>query len=149
MTIMTLTGNLTRDPELKTGKSGKPFASVSFVWQERIKDKSGQWVDSDSIVVQATCFDRVAENVAQSLRKGVRITATGRVNPEIWNSQKGPQMQLRMSADAVAVDMQFQQAQVSKPNKQGQQAQQDQQESQQDTWGGQGFGDSQADEPPF
>lgn len=169
MAHITLTGNITRDPELKYAQNGKAYAFFTIAWNERTKDKTGEWVDTPPMWVNVTCFGRVAENVAASLNKGNRVTVQGRAEPEEFHPTNGtpPTMQIRIVADSVAADLRFQTVQITKSGNrgEGQPPQQSQQQSgdyaqwqdtkpqQQDAWNTQpqqqAFPANNNDQPPF
>lgn len=146
MTHMTVTGNLASDPVLQHSVEGQPWAGLTVLWSEREKNHStGQWQDTPVIAVKVSCFGTLAANVAHSLKKGTRVTVTGKVRPTSWQSPNGEQLQIKMAADSVAPDLRWAVAGVQKAtaNQQGNQQQGgfNQQNSQA------GFGQQQAD--PF
>ncbi|OFT88994.1 single-stranded DNA-binding protein [Corynebacterium sp. HMSC28B08] len=156
MTTMTFTGNLVRDPNIKRQPDGKAWAGFTILWSEREKNQVGQWADTPAMAVNVSCYGSLAENAATTLGKGMRVTVTGRAKPSVWNSQRGEQMQISLTADSVAVDLRFATAQVTKStSNQGQGNNWNQQPNQQqaDPFGSQQetpFGASNAnDEPPF
>jgi single-strand DNA-binding protein len=75
----TAAGNLTRDPEVRWTAEGKPVAGLAIaVTPRRYDPASGQWVDGSPTYVDLTVWGEQAEHVADSLRKGDRVIATGR-----------------------------------------------------------------------
>lgn len=143
MTTATFTGNLFADPQLKYTQDGKPYALGRLAWTERVK-KQGQWVDSPTMSVSFTLFGREVEHLTNTARKGTRITVTGRISPDEWQSKNGLVQSINMLADSAAIDLKFQVAQVSK-------AQPSQQQSQQQAQSniGQAFQGSQQQPDPF
>ena len=143
MTTATFTGNLFADPQLKYTQDGKPYALGRLAWTERVK-KQGQWVDSPTMSVSFTLFGREAEHLTNTATKGTRITVTGRISPDEWQSQNGTVQSINMLADSAAIDLKFQVAQVSK-------AQASQQPSQQQAQNniGQAFQNAQPQPDPF
>ena len=114
MTNITITGNLTRDPNIRHQPDGKAWTGFTVLWSEREKNQNGEWVDTPPMAVNVSCYGNLAENAATTLRKGMRVTVVGRAKPSVWNSQNGEQMQLALTADSVAVDLRFATAQVTK-----------------------------------
>lgn len=114
MTNITITGNLTRDPNIRHQPDGKAWTGFTVLWSEREKSQNGEWVDTPPMAVNVSCYGNLAENAATTLRKGMRVTVVGRVKPSVWNSQNGEQMQLALTADSVAVDLRFATARVTK-----------------------------------
>ena len=81
-------GNLTRDPELKTTKSGQAVVTVGVATNRRWKDSSGNFhedVEFHNIV----CWGRLAEIVAQYLKKGSKAFFEGRLQTRNWEDDAG------------------------------------------------------------
>lgn len=144
MTTATFTGNLFADPQLKYTQDGKPYALGRLAWTERVK-KQGQWQDSPTMSVSFTLFGREAEHLTNTATKGTRITVTGRISPDEWQSQNGTVQSINMLADSAAIDLKFQVAQVSKAQQGGQQPRQ--QQAQNNI--GQAFQNAQPQPDPF
>lgn len=109
-----ITGNLTRDPELRYTQSGKPVASFTVVVNRRVRDQSGNWVDGNTLFVQCAAWDGLGENVAESLRKGVTVAVVGRVEPKEYDSNGVKVRGFELIADDVSVSLRRQQAAVKK-----------------------------------
>jgi single stranded DNA-binding protein len=83
-------GRLVDDPELRYTQSGKAVVNVRVVANNRIQDKAtGEWKDGDSIFLTATCWDTMAENVAECLPKGALVTLSGRLRQREWDDKEG------------------------------------------------------------
>lgn len=147
MTTATFTGNLFADPQLKYTQDGKPYALGRLAWTERVK-KQGQWVDSPTMSVSFTLFGREAEHLTNTAKKGTRITVTGRISPDEWQSQHGTVQSINMLADSAAIDLKFQVAQVSKAQASQQPNQQMNQQQAQNNIG-QAFQGAQPQPDPF
>ena len=76
---VTIVGNLTDAPKSGTGKSGTMYANFTVIAQSRRQDQSGQWVDGDKMPMRVSCFGQLAQNVAHSLGKGMRVIVQGRM----------------------------------------------------------------------
>lgn len=114
MAQISFNGRIGKDPELKQSQAGKEYARLSVAWQERQKDRSGQWADGPTQWVSVTVFGRQAGNVVASLHKGDHVSVSGRIQPESWSSDRGEETVLTVAADTVAPTLFFQQAQVGK-----------------------------------
>lgn len=80
MTAITIIGNLTADPELKFTNSGAAWASFTIASTPRVYDKaSGDWKDGETLFLRATLWREAAENLAESLTRGTRVIATGKL----------------------------------------------------------------------
>ncbi len=85
---VTLIGNLVDDPELRFTPSGVAMAKVRFAVSRRYQDKNNEWQEETSFF-GGTCWRDMAENVAESLQKGMRIIVTGRLEQRTWETQEG------------------------------------------------------------
>lgn len=110
----TVEGNIGKAPESKTTREGKHMATFTVFWNCYQKDKTGQDKQNPDVAIQVRCFDRVADNVMATLQKGMRVIVTGRMEHDIWHSQKGPQKQWNMLAEGVGVSLRFATAQVTR-----------------------------------
>jgi single-strand DNA-binding protein len=89
-TVVTLTGRLTADPELRFSASGAPVARFTVVTSRRVKDKqTGEWSDAETSFWDCVAFGQLAENVAESLAKGTAVIVTGRAAQEEWETKVG------------------------------------------------------------
>ncbi len=98
-----LTGNLTRDPELRTTPSGTSVCSLRLACNTRRKDASGEWVDKPNYF-DVTIWGRQGENAAQYLAKGRPVAIDGRLEWREWDDQQGNK---RQSIDIIADSVQF------------------------------------------
>ena len=84
---VTLIGNLTQDPELRFTPSGVAMTKVSFAVNKRYQSQ-GEWKEETSFF-NGTCWRDVAENVAESLTKGMRVIVVGELQQRSWETQEG------------------------------------------------------------
>ena len=78
-TVITIIGNLTNDPELRWTQSGAPVADFTVASTPRSFDRqSGEWKDGETLFMRCSVWREMAENVGESLRKGMRVIVTGR-----------------------------------------------------------------------
>jgi single-strand DNA-binding protein len=84
---VTVTGNLTDDPELKFTPSGAPVAQWTVAVNERYKDGSGQWQDGPTSYVRCVAWRDLAEHVAESLSKGDRAMVAGTMRERTYEVQ--------------------------------------------------------------
>lgn len=76
---ITITGNLTDDPELRFTNSGTSVASLTLISEDRYRDnETGEWNSRNRTVVRVTAWRQLAEHVANGYRKGDRIKVEGR-----------------------------------------------------------------------
>jgi len=99
-----LTGNLTRDPELRSLPSGMSVCSLRIASNTRRKDgATGEWVDKPNYF-DITVFGAQGENCARFLSKGRPVAIDGRLEWREWTTQEG---QKRQSVEIVADAVQF------------------------------------------
>jgi single-strand DNA-binding protein len=87
-THVTITGNLTEDPELRYTPNGTPVANLRVAVTPRVKDGDA-WKDGETSFFQVTAWRSLAENVAESLTKGARIMVYGRLQQRSWETPEG------------------------------------------------------------
>ena len=88
----TISGNLTRDPELRTTPGGTSVASLRIASNRRQKDGSGEWIDVAGYF-DVTVWGGRGEFVADKLAKGDKVYATGRLEWREWEAQDGSKRQ--------------------------------------------------------
>jgi single-strand DNA-binding protein len=99
-----ITGNLTRDPELRSTPGGTSVCSLRVAVNSRRKEsESGQWVDKPNYF-DVTVWGAQGENCAQYLSKGRPVAVDGRLNWREWQAQDGAK---RQSVDIIADSVQF------------------------------------------
>jgi single-strand DNA-binding protein len=84
---ITITGNVTGDPELRFLQSGIPTATFTVAVSKRVKDGDG-WKDGPTSFVRCTAWRQLAENVAESIGKGTRVIVTGQMAQREWEDPK-------------------------------------------------------------
>jgi single-strand DNA-binding protein len=98
-----LTGNLTRDPELRTTPSGMSVCSLRIASNTRRKDGSGNWVDKPNYF-DVTVWGAQGENCANYLSKGRPVALDGRLEWREWEDKDGNK---RQAVDIIADSVQF------------------------------------------
>ncbi|HUA95082.1 MAG TPA: single-stranded DNA-binding protein [Acidimicrobiales bacterium] len=116
----TLSGNLTRDPEIRYTRDGQANATfglaVSRRWQPR---GSEEWEETTSFF-DVVCWRGLAENVALSLVKGSRVVVTGRLEQHSWETEVGERRsRVEITADDVGPSLRFATVEVSKIDRHG------------------------------
>lgn len=112
---VTVTGNATREPELRFTPSGQAVANfgvaVNRRWQNR---QSGEW-EEDVSFFDITCWSTLAENVAETVGKGTRVTVSGRLDQRSWETQDGDKRsKVEIVADDVAISLRWATADVQR-----------------------------------
>ena len=113
--LLTLVGNLTSDPELRTVGSGVSVASFTVASTPRTMNKqTDQWEDGEAMFVRCSVWREYGENVAQSLTKGMRVVVHGRLQVRSYEKDGQQRTSLEMQVDEVGPSLRYATAQVSK-----------------------------------
>jgi single-strand DNA-binding protein len=89
-TTLTIIGNLTADPDLRFTASGTPVANFTIASTPRTFDKAAnEWKDGEALFMRCSLWKQAAENAAESLRKGTRVIATGRLKQRSYETREG------------------------------------------------------------
>ncbi|WP_136314438.1 single-stranded DNA-binding protein [Actinomyces procaprae] len=157
-TVVTLIGNLTSDPELRFTPSGAAVASFTIASTPRSFDRQAQeWRDGNTLFMRCSIWRDAAENCAETLTKGTRVIAQGRLVQRSFTTREGENRTVvEMQVDEIGPSLRYATAQVTR-NARGQTGQQGGQRQQQpanppadDPWGiSQDADTSFGDEPPF
>ena len=89
-TPITVVGNLVADPELRFTPSGQPVATFRVASTPRVMDRqTNEWKDGDSLFLTCNVWRQAAENVAESLQRGMRVLVTGRLKQRNYETKEG------------------------------------------------------------
>ena len=110
---VSITGNATREPELRFTPSGQAVANfgvaVNRRWQNR---QTQEWEEAVSFF-DITAWAQLAENIAETVGKGTRVTVTGRLDQRSWETQDGDKRsKVEIVADDVAISLRWATAEV-------------------------------------
>ncbi|MGV9891678.1 single-stranded DNA-binding protein [Streptomyces sp. NPDC003395] len=160
---MTLTGRLTGAPELRFSPAGVAVAAFTIVTSRRVKDTTtGEWSDADTTFWECKAFKQLAENICESLDKGMEVIAVGRAVQESWEDRQTGQKRSKIAVrvDAIGPSLRSATAKVTKAGGSGggqqqyrQTSRQSSQEGREDPWASGVPGTAQpgawGEEPPF
>lgn len=115
-TIITVVGNLTADPELRYTQSGLAVANMTIASTPRSFDRqSNEWKDGDALFLRASVWREFAEQVAQSLTKGTRVIAQGRLVQRSYETKEGEKRtSVELEVDAIGPDLRYATAQITR-----------------------------------
>ena len=115
-THLTVTGNLTADPELRFTPGGHPVANFTVASTPRTFDKqTNEWVDGDPLFIRCSAWRTLANNVAASLAKGHRVTVVGDLRVRQYDREDGSKgTSVEMSVDEVGPSLRYATATVAK-----------------------------------
>jgi single-strand DNA-binding protein len=89
-TQITIAGNLVDDPELRFTPAGQPVARFRVASTPRYLDKNtNEWKDGDSLFLTCNVWRQAAENVAESLTRGMRVIVSGRLRQRSYETKEG------------------------------------------------------------
>jgi single-strand DNA-binding protein len=113
---VTVVGNLTNDPELKFTASGAAVASFTIASSSRYLDKAtNEWKDGDPVYMRCSVWRQYAENVAESLQKGMRVIVTGRLKQRSWETREGEKRtSLDLEVDDVGPALRYATAKITR-----------------------------------
>ena len=108
-TAITAVGNATSEPHLRFTATGTAVASFTLASTARQYDKAtNTWRDGDTLFVRVNAWRAMAENAADSLRKGTRVIVTGRLRQSTWTADDGTQRTgLEIDADDIGVSLRW------------------------------------------
>ena len=120
-TIITVVGNLVDHPELRFTPSGAAVANFRIASTPRQFDRqSGEWKDGDTLFLSCAVWRQAAENVAESLEKGMRVIVQGRLKIRQFERQDGSRGQsTEIDVDEVGPSLRSATAKVTRANRSG------------------------------
>jgi single-strand DNA-binding protein len=117
MNSTVVTGNIVRDPELRSTASGNAVASFSVADNRRFTDATGERREATSYL-DVVAWGDLGRHVAESLRQGDRVTVTGRLEQRSWENGQGERRsKVELNATDVAASLRFATLAVCKPER--------------------------------
>lgn len=115
-TIVNVVGNLTADPELRFTPGGHAVANFTVASTPRSFDRErGEWVDGDALFLRCTVWRDAAENVAESLTRGMRVMVSGRLRQRSFETREGDKRTVvECEVDEVGPSLRYATAKVDK-----------------------------------
>jgi single-strand DNA-binding protein len=120
-TNITLIGNLTDDPELKFTPSGAAVANFTVASTPRTFDRqANEWRDGEALFIRCAAWRQLAENVAESLQKGMQVIVTGALRVRNYERQDGSRgTSVELNVDEIGPSLRFATAKVQRANRSG------------------------------
>src|SRR3954451_17228798 len=115
-TVITVVGNLTADPELRFTPSGAAVANFTVAATPRTFDRqSGEWKDGDALFMRCNVWRQAAENVAETLTRGMRVMVSGRLRQRSFETREGEKRTVvELEVDEVGPSLRYATAKVNK-----------------------------------
>lgn len=119
-TTITIIGNLTADPELRTTGGGAAVCSFTIASTPRAYNRqSGQWEDGQPLFLRCSAWRDLAQHCAQSLAKGTRVIAQGRLQQRSYQAQDGSNRTvIELQVDEIGPSLRYATAQVRRTSHQ-------------------------------
>ena len=120
-TIITVVGNLVDDPELRFTPSGAAVANFRIASTPRTFDKqTNEWRDGDALFLSCSVWRQAAENVAESLQRGMRVVVQGRLKSRTYETREGEKRTVfEIEVEEVGPSLKYATAKVTKTTRQG------------------------------
>jgi single-strand DNA-binding protein len=120
-TQITIVGNLVGDPELRYTPTGQAVATFRVASTPRFRDNTtGEWKDGDSLFLSCNVWRQAAENVAESLQRGMRVIVSGRLRQRSYETREGEKRTVyEIEVDEVGPSLRNASAKVVKSNRSG------------------------------
>src|ERR1051325_9854480 len=120
-TQITIAGNLVEDPELRFTPAGQPVARCRVASTPRFRDNaSGEWKDGDSLFLTCNVWRQAAENVAESLQRGMRVIVQGRLKQRSYETREGEKRTVyEVEVDELGPSLRSATAKVNKTTRSG------------------------------
>lgn len=115
-TIITVVGNLTGDPELRFTPSGDAVANFTVASTPRNFDRtSNEWKDGEAMFLRCSLWRQAAENVTESLTKGMRVVVTGRLKSRSYETREGEKRtSFEIEVDEIGPSLRYATAKVTR-----------------------------------
>ncbi len=133
-TVITVVGNLVDDPELRFTPSGAAVANFRIASTPRTVDKqTNEWKDGEGLFLSCAIWRQAAENVAESLQKGMRVVVQGRLKQRSYETREGEKRTVyELDVEEVGPSLKYATAKVARVQRSG---------------GGGGYGSQGGDDP--
>ena len=120
-TPITVVGNLVADPELRFLPSGAAVANFRIASTPRAFNReTNQWEDGEALFLTCNCWRQMAENVAESLTKGMRVIVNGRLKQRSYQTREGENRTVfEVEVDEVGPSLKYATANVSRTPRDG------------------------------
>jgi single-strand DNA-binding protein len=115
-TVITVIGNLTADPELRFTPSGAAVANFTIASTPRTFDRqSNEFKDGETLFLRSSVWREAAENVAETLTKGMRVIAQGRLKSRSFQTKEGENRTvMELEVDEIGPSLRYASAKVSR-----------------------------------
>ena len=120
-TVITVVGNVTADPELRFTANGAAVANFTVASTPRTFDRqTSEWRDGETLFLRCSAWREMAENVAETLSRGTRVVAQGRLRSRTFDTKEGERRTVfELDVDEVGPSLRYASANVTKNERGG------------------------------
>ena len=120
-TVITVVGNLVDDPELRFTPSGAAVANFRIASTPRTFDRqANEWKDGEALFLSCAVWRQAAENVAESLQKGMRVVVQGRLKQRSYETREGERRTVvELDVEEVGPSLKYATAKVARVQRSG------------------------------
>jgi len=120
-TLITVVGNLTDDPELRFTPSGAAVANFTVASTPRnFNRQTNEWEDAEAMFLRCSIWRQAAENVAESLQRGMRVVVQGRLKARTYETREGEKRTVfEVEVEEIGPSLKFATAKVNRTSRQG------------------------------
>ena len=111
--MVEITGNVTRDPEIRFTQSGVALVQFGVAWNRKVDDTD------EAHFFDVVAWRELAENVAQSVTKGMRVVVAGRLQHRTWETDEGKRSKVEIVADEICPSLRWASADVTRNERSG------------------------------
>ncbi|MBO9522247.1 MAG: single-stranded DNA-binding protein [Nocardioidaceae bacterium] len=118
-TVITVVGNLVDDPELRFTPSGAAVANFRIASTPRTFDRqTNEWKDGEALFLSCSVWRQAAENVAESLQRGMRVVVQGRLKARSYETREGEKRTVfEIEVEEVGPSLKYATAKVTRANR--------------------------------
>lgn len=122
--LITIVGNCVGEPSLKFLNSGVAVCNLTVAVTPRVKD-GDSWKDGETIWFRLACWRQLAESVAESIVKGTRVIASGRLSARSYETTSGEKRtDMEIQVDSIGPELRFATAKVNRVERGGERSNQ-------------------------
>lgn len=119
-TTLTVIGNLTADPEIRTTQGGRQVANFTIASTPRVFDRqSNEWKDGDTLFLRCSIWAQYADHVMASLRKGTNVIAMGRLKMRTYEKDGQTRTSTELEIEEIGPSLRYATAQVQRAQQGG------------------------------
>jgi len=116
---ITISGNVTADPEVRFTQSGTAVVNFTVADTPRVQDAGGEWKDGETLFQRVSAWDKLAEHIGASIRRGDRVIVVGRIEQKSYTKDDKKVDYTEVRATDVGASLRYTEATIAKNQRQG------------------------------